>query len=74
MMLRISELNMLKAFHSGDADSLVYTDETNFNLWTCRSYGRSKIGTKCNYKTSNGKGQQISLICSICPAIEHCHV
>lgn len=43
----------------GAGHELVYTDETNFGVWTQRSNGRSKKGTKCHRLVSNSHGKNV---------------
>jgi len=51
-------------YRSG-GNELVYTDETNFGIWTQRSNGRSKKGTKCHRTVSNSRGRNLNIIMSI---------
>ncbi len=49
----------------GAGQELVYTDETNFGVWTQRSNGRSKKGTKCHRLVSNSHGKNLNIIMSV---------
>jgi hypothetical protein len=40
----------------------LYIDEVNFNIWCCRSMGRSKIGTNARVIKTASKGSNINVI------------
>jgi transposase len=47
------------------SDNCVYIDESGFNVWTRRSYGRSRKGERCFRMCNGGRGQNISLCLAI---------
>lgn len=48
-----------------------YVDETNFNIWCSRSYGRSKKGTPAVKKTTNSKGSNVNIVaCMSCNGVQ----
>lgn len=67
--LRVKELRraysgwMMEA--RADGVELVYTDEMNFGVWTQKSNGRSKKGTRCHRTVSNSHGRNLNVIMSI---------
>jgi transposase len=46
-------------------EGCVYIDESGFNLWTKRSYGRSKKGQRCFIVDNGQRGENISLCLAI---------
>jgi transposase-like protein len=46
-------------------DKCVYIDESGFNIWTRRNYGRSKKGDRCFRVCDGQRGQNISLCMAI---------
>ena len=54
------------------ADKCVYVDECGFNLWTKRTYGRSKKGSRCFIMNEGQRGQNLSLCLAISlPGVVH---
>lgn len=51
-----------------EENSVVFIDESGFNLHTRRKRGRSRIGKMAAIETSNSKGNNISLLLAISPA------
>jgi transposase len=47
------------------ADKCIYVDECGFNLWTKRSYGRAKKGSRCFIMNEGERGQNLSLCMAI---------
>ena len=43
----------------------IYTDETNFGVWTQKTNGRSKKGTRCHRTVANSHGRNLNIIMSI---------
>ena len=43
----------------------VYVDETGFNLWTKRSYGRSRVGERANRIVGGQRGRNATVIAAI---------
>lgn len=43
----------------------VYVDETGFNLWTKRTYGRSRVGTRVNRVVGGQRGRNATVIAAI---------
>lgn len=43
----------------------VYVDETNFNLWTSRSKGRSKRGMQCCRTVGGQRGRNVNIIMAV---------
>ncbi|EER08991.1 conserved hypothetical protein [Perkinsus marinus ATCC 50983] len=45
---------------------LVWIDETGYNLYTCRSKGRSAKGQRARKTCANQRGKHVTLICAVC--------
>ena len=43
----------------------IYVDETGFNLWTKRTYGRAKVGERVNRIVGGQRGRNCTVICAI---------
>ena len=48
--------------YTGQGKDVIYIDETNVNLYTNRTYGRSKKGTRAIVQRPNSKGPNIHII------------
>jgi hypothetical protein len=46
-------------------ENCVYIDESGFNLWTKRSYGRSKKGQRCFIVNNGQRGENVSICLAI---------
>ena len=40
----------------------LYIDETNYNIWCCRSFGRSKVATPCVNRLPSSKGPNLNIL------------
>lgn len=49
----------------GQGKSIIFIDETNFNLFLRRSQGRSRKGTRCSVKSPASKGKNLHIIGAI---------
>lgn len=49
------------------ADNLVYLDESGFNLWTKRTFGRSRAGERAVRKVGGQRGRNLTLLLAISP-------
>lgn len=52
---------------------IVFVDESGFNMWTCRSQGRSKKGTPATKVVCNQRGGNVTLLLAISPQIGVVH-
>ena len=43
----------------------IYVDETGFNLWTKRTYGRSRLGERVNRLVGGQRGRNATVICAV---------
>jgi hypothetical protein len=46
---------------------LIFCDETDYNLWTKRNRGQSRIGCRATVRISGNRGARVSLIAGISP-------
>ncbi|KAF4698952.1 hypothetical protein FOZ62_010272, partial [Perkinsus olseni] len=44
----------------------VHIDESNYNLWTRRSYARSKVGERARKQERTAKGKNLNIVLAIC--------
>ena len=44
---------------------LVYIDETGFNLWTKRTFGRGRVGDRVNRQVGGQRGRNVTVIAAI---------
>ena len=49
-----------------DIHRCVFIDESGFNYWMRRSFGRSEIGSRCYWNCPTQRGKNISLCLAIC--------
>ena len=43
----------------------IYVDETGYNLWTKRTYGRARLGERVNRIVGGQRGRNTTIICAI---------
>ena len=43
----------------------IYVDETGYNLWTKRTYGRARLGERVNRIVGGQRGRNATIICAI---------
>ncbi|XP_042221342.1 uncharacterized protein LOC121865851 [Homarus americanus] len=56
---------------TGLQQQLVYIDETGFNLWTKRTYGRARCGERVHRAVGGQRGRNTTVIAAIA---EHCGI
>ncbi|KAG7159351.1 putative DDE superfamily endonuclease domain-containing protein 39 [Homarus americanus] len=56
---------------TGLQQQLVYIDETGFNLWTKRTYGRARCGERVHRAVGGQRGRNTTVIAAIA---EHCEI
>ncbi|KAG7176092.1 putative DDE superfamily endonuclease domain-containing protein 59 [Homarus americanus] len=56
---------------TGLQQQLVYFDETGFNLWTKRTYGRARCGERVHRAVGGQRGRNTTVIAAIA---EHCEI
>lgn len=79
-MKRNSPENIQKRHHyanwylsEGISKHCIFIDETGYNLWTKRTYGRSKKGTVAVRQVSNQRGRHVTLCLALSPQIGIVH-
>lgn len=54
---------------------IVYIDESGFNVWTQRTRGRARVGSRAVRTVSGQRGENLTLILAVSPqeGVEHAH-
>ncbi|KAF4671092.1 hypothetical protein FOL46_000513, partial [Perkinsus olseni] len=51
--------------YQGEVRKKIHIDESNYNLWTRRNYGRSRLGERAKKKERTAKGRNLNILLAI---------